>query len=104
MTVDIQSRDDIGDLAKAFNHMTLQLKESRDTLERKVEERTRQLEENINELNQARMATLRMIENLEAAKRELEKANRKQMEMNDTKRKFIGMTSHELKTPPIAIK
>ena len=54
MTVDIQSRDEIGDLAKAFNHMTLQLKESRDTLEKKVEERTRQLEENINELNQAR--------------------------------------------------
>jgi signal transduction histidine kinase len=104
MTVDIQSRDEIGDLAKAFNHMTLQLKESRDTLEKKVEERTRQLEENINELNQARMATLRMIENLEAAKRELEKANRELKEMDETKLKFIGMTSHELKTPLTAIK
>jgi signal transduction histidine kinase len=84
--------------------MTLQLKESRDTLEKKVEERTRQLEENINELNQARMATLRMIENLEAAKRELEKANRELKEMDETKLKFIGMTSHELKTPLTAIK
>jgi signal transduction histidine kinase len=104
MTVDIQSRDEIGDLAKAFNHMTLQLKESRDTLEKKVEERTRQLEENINELNQSRMATLRMIENLEAAKRKLEKANRELKEMDETKLKFIGMTSHELKTPLTAIK
>ena len=29
-TVDIRSRDEIGDLARAFNQMTLQLKESRD--------------------------------------------------------------------------
>ena len=34
-TVDIRSKDEIGDLAKAFNQMTLQLKESRNNLEKK---------------------------------------------------------------------
>ncbi len=64
-TVDIRSKDEIGDLAKAFNQMTLQLKESRNNLERKVEERTHQLEENIAELNQARTSTLKMLEELQ---------------------------------------
>jgi methyl-accepting chemotaxis protein len=66
--VDIRSRDEIGDLAKGFNQMILQLKESRDNLERNVEDRTRQLAANIKELSQARMSTLRMLEDLEAAK------------------------------------
>ena len=35
-TVDIRSKDEIGDLARAFNQMTLQLKESRGNLERRV--------------------------------------------------------------------
>jgi signal transduction histidine kinase len=104
MGVDIPSRDEIGDLSRAFNHMTLQIRESRDNLEKKVEERTRQLEENIEELNRARMATLRMLENLESAKKELEKANRELREMDETKLKFIGTASHELKTPLTAIK
>ena len=76
VTVDIESRDEIGELAKAFNHMTLQLKDSRMDLERKVEERTR----------------------------ELEKANRELKEMDETKLKFIGIASHELKTPLTAVK
>ena len=76
VTVDIESRDEIGDLAKAFNHMTLQLKDSRTDLERKVEERTE----------------------------ELEKANLELKEMDETKLKFIGVASHELKTPLTAVK
>jgi len=76
VTVDIESRDEIGELAKAFNHMTLQLKDFRMDLERKVEERTR----------------------------ELEKANRELKEMDETKLKFIGVASHELKTPLTAVK
>jgi signal transduction histidine kinase len=104
MTVNIRSRDEIGDLAKAFNEMTRQLLESRDGLERKVEERTRQLGENIRELRQARTSTLKMLEDLEAAKKELEKANSELREMDETKLKFIGAASHELKTPLTAIK
>ncbi|MGQ9777557.1 MAG: ATP-binding protein [Thermodesulfobacteriota bacterium] len=103
-TVDIRSRDEIGDLAKAFNKMILQLKDSRTDLERKVEERTRQLAENIEELHQARSVTLRMLEDLQSAKRELEKANLELKEMDESRIKFIGIASHELKTPLTAIK
>jgi signal transduction histidine kinase len=104
MTVDIRSRDEIGDLAAAFNQMTFQLKESRTDLEKKVEERTSQLEDNINELDRARRSTLQMLETLEAAKRELEKVNRELKEMDESKLKFIGVASHELKTPLTAVK
>jgi len=103
-TVDIRSKDEIGDLAKAFNQMTLQLKESRSNLERNVEERTHQLEENIAELNRARTSTLKMLEELQTAKKELEMVNRELKEMDETKMKFIGIASHELKTPLTAVK
>ena len=42
--VNIRSRDEIGDLADAFNQMTRQIRESQEDLEKKVEERTRELE------------------------------------------------------------
>jgi signal transduction histidine kinase len=103
-TVDIRSRDEIGDLARDFNQMTLQLKESRMDLERKVEERTHQLEANIAELNLARTSTLKMLEELQTAKRELEMVNRELKEMDETRTKFLGIASHELKTPLTAIK
>jgi GAF domain-containing protein/HAMP domain-containing protein len=42
-TPPVASRDEFGDLAASFNAMTGQLRESRDTLEERVEERTREL-------------------------------------------------------------
>ncbi len=74
--VNIRSRDEIGDLAEAFNQMTLQIRESQEDLEKKVEKRTR----------------------------ELEMANLELKELDETRMKFIGMASHELKTPLTAIK
>jgi signal transduction histidine kinase len=94
----------IGGLARAFSRMTLPLKESRSDLKRELEERTHELEENIAELNRARTTTLKILEELQSAKRELEIVNREFKEMDETRMKFIGIASHELKTPLTAIK
>lgn len=57
MKIEIKSKDEIKELASAFNHMTNNLKKSRKelekyskTLERKVAQRTRELKGNVNEL------------------------------------------------------
>jgi signal transduction histidine kinase len=94
----------IGGLARAFSRMTLPLKESRSDLKRELEERTHELQENVVELNRARTATLKILEELQSAKRELEIVNREFKEMDETRMKFIGIASHELKTPLTAIK
>jgi signal transduction histidine kinase len=103
-TVDIQSRDEIGDLAKAFNQMTLQFKKSRDDLEKKVDERTRLFEETLEELNQTKTSTQKILKDLESTKKELDMVNRKLKEVDVTKLIFIGIASHELKTPLTIIK
>jgi signal transduction histidine kinase len=84
--------------------MTHPLKESRSDLERKLEERTHQLEANMMELDRTRTSALKMLEELQDAKRELEMVNRQLKEMDETNAKFIGIASHELKTPLTAIK
>jgi signal transduction histidine kinase/CheY-like chemotaxis protein len=61
----VRGRDETGDLAKAFNRMTLNLRESRQALERsnaelesKVKERTQELEEAHDQLVQAEKMTV----------------------------------------------
>jgi len=109
--VAINTNDEIGDLAKSFNQMVKQLEDSRveledysRTLEKKVEERTAKLRRNVRELSKARKATLNILEDINEAKKELEKANRELMAMDEMKSKFLGTSSHELKTPLTAIK
>jgi signal transduction histidine kinase len=94
----------IGGVARAFNQMTLPLRESKTDLERKLEERTQQLEASIMELDRTRASALKMLGELQDAKRELEMVTRELREMDETNMKFIGIASHELKTPLTAIK
>ncbi len=84
--------------------MTLPLKESKRDLEKKLEERTYQLEVTMMELDRTRTSVVKTIEELQDAKRELEMVNRQLKEMDETNMKFIGIASHELKTPLTAIK
>jgi signal transduction histidine kinase len=103
-TVDIRSRDEIGDLAKAFNQMTLQFKKTREDLEKKVDERTRLFEETLEELNRTKTSTQKILKDLESTKKELDMVNRKLKDVDVTKLIFIGIASHELKTPLTIIK
>ncbi len=102
--VDIQSNDEIGDLAKAFNEMTSQFKKSRGDFEKKADERTRILEETLEELNQTKASAQKSLKDLESTKKELDMVNRRLKDVDVTKLIFIGIASHELKTPLTIIK
>ena len=60
--VNIKSEDEIGRLARSFNKMAESLKSSQDNLERKVEERTAELE-NINRMMQMEIKERLLVEN-----------------------------------------
>jgi two-component system OmpR family sensor kinase len=103
-TVDIRSRDEIGDLAKAFNQMILRFKKSKEDLEKKVDQRNRLFEETLEKLNQTKTSAQKLAKDLESTKKELDRVNRKLKEVDVTKLIFIGIASHELKTPLTIIK
>jgi two-component system, NtrC family, sensor kinase len=80
--IDATRRDELGALAEEFNRMAERLQESYAGLEHKVEERTRELQE--------------VLEQLAEKGRELEVASRHKSE-------FLANMSHELRTPLNAI-
>ena len=80
--VDVESSDEIGQLAVAFNHMTLELANSHATLEHRIEQRTRELARTNVELQEAQGVALA--------------ANR-------AKSEFLANMSHEIRTPMNAI-
>jgi signal transduction histidine kinase len=84
--------------------MTPPSKKSIRDVERKLDERTHQLETTLMELNRTRTSALKLLEDLQDVKRELEMVNRQLKELDETNMKFIGIASHELKTPLTAIK
>jgi len=102
--VNIKSKDEFGDLAKAIDQAALQVKQLEANFEKKVDQRTLLFEETLEELNRTKASAQKMLMDLESTKKELDMVNRKLKEVDVTKLIFIGIASHELKTPLTIIK
>jgi signal transduction histidine kinase len=111
--VGTKARDEIGQLSRAFDDMTADLKKSRAELvvyskglEEKVKERTKELDEKVKETEEQKIASLNLLEDvtktkidLEKAKEELEETNRKLERSNKELQDFVYIASHDLKEP-----
>ncbi|MBO9542026.1 HAMP domain-containing protein [bacterium] len=85
-----ETQDEIGTLAEAFAGMTQRLREARDTLEARVEQRTAELEEANAELSHQ--------------ERQLQVQYEQLKELDRLKSNFVNSVSHELRTPLTTIR
>ncbi len=108
--VKIKSKDEIGELATAFNTMSADLKLSRDhleeyskNLEKLVAERTKELEEKTRRLEQINQDLLIAREQLSALNKNLEgrvqERTREVEKLLKQKDEFINQLGHDLKNP-----
>ncbi len=84
--------DEIGDLGRAFDHMTSELQRTVDELEDRVAARTFELEA-------AAAGQASLIAQLEAQNEELASVRDRLEELVRSKDEFLGSVSHELRTP-----
>lgn len=84
-------------LAAAFNDMVAQIRGARRLLDERVEERTRDLRQKTEELEQSRQALIYMLD-------DMNELNERLRELYAIKSDFTSMVSHELRTPLTAIK
>ena len=87
--IDIRSKDELGGLAEEFNRMAAQLQSTYDTLERRVEDRTHDLRQSLDQ-------NAELLREIEEKNREIEIASRH-------KSSFLANMSHELRTPLNAV-
>ena len=118
VTVDITTKDEVGQLAVSFEKMRQSLKTTNDELlaaqrdlEKKVEERTAELNEKMKKLQESESATLNILEDLQQTidklketQRTIELQNIQLKKLDRIKSDFLNITSHELRTPMSAIK
>ena len=90
--VEFNSTDELGRLGTALNRMTDELVRSQETLEVRVEERTKELADSNTYLENARSEAERSRQDAEVAREEAEQANR-------AKSEFLANMSHEIRTP-----
>lgn len=92
MRINLKSRDEIGQLAKTFNEMAVKLQESHESMENSVQERTRELEQRVQDLDR----TAKLL-----VKRDFEfmQANEFLREMDEAKSRFVSIAAHQLRTP-----
>lgn len=97
--INIKTKNEFKDLATTFNKMGSELKKFHAGLEKQVKERTTRLNKKTveltksnKELEEARLATLNILE-------DIKEANEKLKELDKLKNDFLNTTSHELKTP-----
>jgi signal transduction histidine kinase len=116
--VDIATKDEVGQLAASFEKMRLSLKTTNEelvgtqkNLEKKVEERTIELNEKMKKLQDSEVATLNIMEDLretmvqlQNSKEKIERQNVQLKKLDKIKSDFLNVTSHELRTPMSAIK
>ncbi len=95
-TIDVHTGDELEALAGQFNSMAAQLKESYSGLERKVDERTHDLRDALQEAEVARKAADEHSAEAETERLRAEAANR-------AKSVFLANMSHELRTPLNAV-
>jgi signal transduction histidine kinase len=104
--VGTEARDEIGQLSRAFDTMTANLKKSREELEKystgleeMVEERTKALNEKVKEIEDMLKEVNETKKELEKAKAELEKTNRRLTASNKELQDFVYIASHDLREP-----
>ena len=76
-----------------------QIKQLNAELEGKIKIRTRELEESVEQLQEANLALEQEVKRRKEAENRIKNALQKEKELNELKTKFLSLVSHEFKTP-----